>query len=161
MLEIERKFLVLSDQFKEDAISKSHLIQGFLNSDPARTVRVRIQRGIGFLTVKGPSSQDGTARFEWETKISEEEAKALLTHCERGIIEKIRYEIPLGDHTFEVDEFLGENLGLVVAEIELKTANESYQTPTWLGKEVTGITRYYNSQLCNHPYKNWKHETNS
>jgi CYTH domain-containing protein len=155
MIEIERKFLVISDVFKTEAIRKSHIIQGFLNSDKERTVRIRLKDDHGFLTVKGLSDDGGISRFEWETKISKTEAEALLKLCEKGVIDKIRYEIPVGNHLFEVDEFFGDNEGLVIAEIELNDTEESFENPNWLGKEVTGINRYYNSQLSKQPFNTW------
>jgi len=109
----------------------------------------------GFLTVKGASNDSGTTRFEWETEISPSEATNLIDLCEDGILEKTRFEVPLGNHIYEVDEFLGENKGLVVAEVELKHEDEVFEKPVWLGKEVTGQKRYYNSQLSKNPYKKW------
>lgn len=155
MIEIERKFLVTSDVFKKEAIRKSHMIQGFLNSDKERTVRIRLKDDAGFLTVKGLSDDGGLSRFEWETNISKTEAEALLKLCEKGVIEKIRYEIPVGNHVFEVDEFFGDNEGLIIAEIELTDVNETFQKPNWLGEEVTGKNRYYNSQLSKQPFNTW------
>jgi CYTH domain-containing protein len=156
MLEIERKFLVTSDAFKQAAFKKTRIVQGFLNTHPERTVRVRIKGEQGFLTVKGVSNKTGTTRSEWETEISTEDAKQLLNQCEPGIIDKTRYEIKAGNHVFEVDEFLGENEGLIVAEVELNSENEVFEKPLWLGKEVTGELKYYNSQLSLNPFKNWK-----
>lgn len=156
MIEIERKFLVLSGGFKSDAQRKTRIIQGFLNTDKERTVRVRLKGEIGFLTVKGPSSTDGVSRFEWETEISKTETEALLKLCETGMIEKVRYEVQSGNHLFEVDEFLGDNEGLIVAEVELNHVSEVFKKPQWLGTEVTGQTKYYNSQLSIQPYKTWK-----
>lgn len=155
MVEIERKFLVKSEQFKKQASSKSRIVQGFLNTHPERTVRVRIKGGSGFLTVKGKSNDSGTSRFEWEKLIGLEEAESLLILCEDGVLEKTRYEIPLGKHAYEVDEFHGENQGLIVAEIELMNENEDFERPEWLGDEVTGDIKYYNSRLSKQPYKNW------
>ena len=155
MIEIERKFLVLSEDFKKEAFISTRIIQGFLNTDPLRTVRVRLKGEKGFITVKGISNESGTSRLEWEKEISEEEAKSLLAICETGVIEKIRYEITNGIHIFEVDEFLADNKGLVIAEIELSSENEAFEKPVWLGKEVTGIIKYYNSLLSQNPYKNW------
>ena len=155
MLEIERKFLVTSDAFKQQAFAKNHIAQGYLNSDPERTVRVRIKGESGFLTIKGKGNETGTTRLEWETELSLMEAKPLLAICEPGTIDKIRYEIKSGKHVIEVDEFLGENEGLVLAEIELKDENESYEKPDWLGKEVTNDERYYNAYLSKNPFKNW------
>ena len=158
MQEIERKFLVNNLKFKEEAINSFEIAQGFLNTHPERTVRVRIKGDKGFLTVKGKSNASGTSRFEWETEISITEAKELLQLCEEGIIEKIRYHIPKGNHLFEVDEFFGDNSGLIIAEVELNHEDEAFEKPSWLGNEVTGQTQYYNSQLSKKPYKNWHHE---
>lgn len=155
MLEIERKYLVNSEVFKQEAFKQTRILQGFLNTHPERTVRVRIKGDQGFLTVKGISNKSGTIRSEWETEISTEEAELLLNLCEPGIIEKTRYEIKDGNHIFEVDVFSGENEGLIVAEVELKSENEVFQKPVWLGKEVTGDLKYYNSQLSKNPFKNW------
>ncbi|MCB0456830.1 MAG: CYTH domain-containing protein [Flavobacteriaceae bacterium] len=155
MTEIERKFLITSEDFKKEATSKAYIVQGFLNSDPERTVRVRLKNDKGFLTVKGKSSEDGTTRFEWETEISEKEAKKLLEICEKGVVEKYRYEVPYKGNLFEVDEFLGDNEGLVIAEIELNEVLQNFAKPSWLGKEVTGNAKYYNSQISKNPYKNW------
>lgn len=155
MIEIERKFLVVSDDFKSEAFKKTRLVQGYLNSHKERAVRVRLKGDLGFLTVKGPSSKNGLTRFEWEKEISANEAKELLNLCESGIIDKIRYEVKLKNHIFEIDEFFGDNEGLVVAEVELKDENETFEKPTWLGKEVTGDPRYYNAQLSKQPFKTW------
>lgn len=155
MLEIERKFLVTSTDYKKEAKEQNRIVQGFLNTDPERTVRVRICGNVAFLTVKGISNASGTTRSEWETQISVSDAENLLSLCEKGIIEKIRYKISVGKHTFEVDEFLGENKGLIVAEVELIFEDEVFEKPNWLGKEVTGEKKYYNSQLSKSPFKNW------
>ena len=155
MIEIERKFLIVSDKYKEQAYKKTRIVQGFLNTHKERTVRVRIKGKEAYITIKGISNKEGTSRFEWEKKIAVEEAEQLIELCEPNLIEKIRYEIKVGNHIFEVDEFSAENKGLIVAEIELSEENESFDKPDWLGKEVTGDIRYYNSQLCIVPYKNW------
>ena len=155
LIEIERKFLVDSLDFKTEAVKSTRISQGYLNSNPARTVRIRIYGSEAFITIKGASDKTGTTRFEWEKAIAVKEAEALLELCEQGIIDKMRYEIPRGNHIFEVDEFFGANEGLLVAEIELKDANEKFEIPEWLGKEVTGEIRYYNSQLSIHPFINW------
>lgn len=155
MIEIERKFLVTSNTFKTDAFSQNKIAQGYLSSVPERTVRVRIKGGKGFVTVKGISSDSGMSRFEWEKEIATDEAENLLKLCEKGIIDKTRFNIKVGNHTFEVDEFHGENEGLVIAEIELNSENEVFERPNWLGEEVTNDKRYYNSYLSNHPFKNW------
>ena len=154
-LEIERKFLVKSDAYKQEANHQTRIVQGFLNTHPERTVRVRIKGDKAFLTVKGMSNASGTTRFEWEKEIAVPEAINLIDLCEDVILEKIRYNVPCGGHVFEVDEFLGENKGLVVAEIELKHEDEPYEKPIWLSKEVTGEVQYYNSQLSKNPFKAW------
>lgn len=155
MQEIERKFLVLSDAFKALAITQNRIVQGYLNSDPERTVRVRIKGNKGFLTIKGKGNASGTTRLEWEKEIPVSDAELLLPLCEKGMIDKIRYEVPVGKHVYEVDVFSGDNNGLIVAEIELNTEEELFEKPSWLGKEVTGEERYYNAFLSNSPYKNW------
>lgn len=156
MLEIERKFLVIIDVYKKDAFKQTRIVQGFLNTHPERTVRVRIKGDQGFLTIKGISNQSGTIRSEWEKEISVTDAEELLKLCEPGIIDKTRYEIKVGKHIFEVDEFSGENEGLMVAEVELNSEDELFEKPVWLGKEVTGEVKYYNSQLSLNPFKKWK-----
>ena len=156
MIEIERKFLVKSKAFKAESFKNTRIIQGFLNTHKDRTVRVRLKGENGFLTVKGVSSKNGLSRFEWEKEISNLEAEALLKLCEPTIIDKVRYEVKVKNHIFEVDEFSGENEGLIIAEIELNSENETFDKPDWLGKEVTGDIRYYNSQLSKNPFKNWK-----
>jgi len=155
MLEIERKFLVTSEAFKTLAFAKNHIAQGYLNSHPERTVRIRIKGESGFLTIKGKGNETGMSRFEWETEISLMEAKPLLALCEKGIIEKVRYEVASGKHVFEVDVFSGDNEGLIVAEIELSSETEVFEKPEWLGIEVTNDTRYYNAALSQNPFKNW------
>ena len=155
MIEIERKFLVKSNLYKQEAFKSTRIIQGFLNTHKERTVRIRLKGSKGFITVKGLSVNDGLSRFEWEREINQEEAEALLKLCEPGIIDKMRFEIKVGNHTFEVDEFYGENDGLVIAEVELSTENETFKEPIWLGEEVTGNIKYYNSQLSKQPFKTW------
>ena len=155
MIEIERKFLIVSDKYKELAYNNTRILQVFLNTHKERTVRVRITGEKAFITIKGISNSEGTTRFEWEKEISLKEAGQLIELCEPNLIEKIRYEIKVGNHIFEVDEFSAENEGLIIAEIELSEENESFEKPDWLGKEVTGEIRYYNSQLSRVPYKNW------
>ncbi|NER17237.1 CYTH domain-containing protein [Spongiivirga citrea] len=154
-LEIERKFLVNSEAFIKEASSKVRIVQGFLTKDPNRVVRIRIKGDEGFITIKGISNENGTTRFEWEKKIPINDAESLLKLCLPGIIDKTRYEIPIWKHLYEVDVFEGDNEGLVIAEVELENENDSFQKPKWLGKEVTGDSKYYNSQLSEHPYKNW------
>jgi len=158
MIEIERKFLVKSEAFKTAAFRKTRISQGFLNTDKKRTVRIRLKGEIGFITVKGQSSKNGLSRFEWEKEIPKDEAEALLNLCEPAIIDKTRYEVKIGTHIYEVDEFYGDNSGLIVAEIELNSENETYIKPSWLGEEVTGDIKYYNSQLSKAPFASWKKE---
>lgn len=153
--EIERKFLVDGD-FKKEAVECIHIAQGYLSSVPERTVRVRIKGDRGFLTVKGAAGDSGVSRFEWEMEIPVAEAEKLLELCEPGIIDKERFIVPAGSHLFEVDLFHGENEGLVVAEIELMAEDERFEKPSWLGREVTGERRYYNSILTKHPYGKWR-----
>lgn len=156
MIEIERKFLVTSNAYKEISFKSTRITQGFLNTNKERTVRVRTKGNQGFLTIKGKSNDSGVSRFEWETEISKTEAESLLELCEKGIIDKIRHEVKAGNHIFEVDEFFGDNQGLIIAEVELNSENESFEKPDWLGKEVTGQIQYYNSQLSKQPYIKWK-----
>lgn len=155
MLEIERKFLVTSDSYKKEAFSKKRIIQGYLSSNPERTVRVRIKENKAYLTIKGSSNASGMSRFEWEKEIAVDEAKNLLLLCEKGVIDKTRFEVKVGVHTYEVDEFYGENKGLEMAEIELKSETEEFEKPDWLGIEVTNDKRYYNSYLSKNPFQNW------
>jgi adenylate cyclase len=155
MVEIERKFLVASNEYLKSFTKQNRIVQGYLSSDPKRTVRVRLKDGNGYLTIKGESNESGLTRFEWEKEISYSDAENLLSLCEKGVIDKIRYEVIVGVHVYEVDVFAKENEGLVIAEIELKDENESFEKPIWLGEEVTGDIRYYNSHLSTSPYKNW------
>lgn len=154
-LEIERKFLVTSTAYRELAASSSRITQGYLCAD-VNTVRVRIRGSKGYITIKGPSDLAGLSRYEWEKEIPLNEAEDLLRLCKKDmVIDKVRYLVPFGGHTFEVDEFLGENEGLVVAEVELSSPDEPFVKPDFLGNEVTGDRRYYNSHLCGLPFKAW------
>ncbi len=155
MIEIERKYLVTSLDFKNDYFAKNEIAQGYLSSNPERTVRIRIKGTKGYLTIKGIGNESGISRFEWEKEIELNEAKQLLILCEKGVIEKTRYEVKSGNHTIEIDEFHGDNIGLIIAEIELEDENESIEKPHWLGNEVTNDERYYNSYLSLNPFKNW------
>jgi len=155
MIEIERKFLVKSDEFKTQAFTQNKIAQGYLSSLPERTVRIRIKGNKGFITIKGIGQQGGMSRFEWENEIPLDEAVQLLTLCEKGKIEKTRFEIKSGSHIFEVDEFYGENEGLIMAEIELKSETDLFEKPEWLGEEVTNDERYYNAYLSKNPFKDW------
>jgi adenylate cyclase len=155
MLEIERKFLVTSAAFKEVAQKATRITQGYLSTDPERTVRVRIKGEKGFLTIKGKSNDSGTTRVEVEEEIAVDKAQTLLSLCLPEVIDKTRYEYTVGNHTWEIDEFYGDNEGLTVAEIELNAEKEDFTTPEWIGQEVTGDNKYYNSQLSKNPFKNW------
>lgn len=153
--EIERKFLVTGD-FKPLAHASSHIVQGYISSARGRTVRVRIRDEKAYLTIKGPSNATGTSRFEWEKEILPEEARELMKLCEPGLIDKRRYMVRSSSgHLFEVDEFYGENQGLVMAEVELQAEDEPFEKPPFIGKEVTGDIRYYNSHLMKHPFTTW------
>ncbi|MGB0891664.1 MAG: CYTH domain-containing protein [Flavobacteriaceae bacterium] len=154
-VEIERKFLVKNDDFKNESHAQKNIKQGYLNSDKNRTVRIRISNDNAFITIKGKSNSSGTTRFEWEEKIKEQDAENLLLLCESSIIDKTRYLVTVNNHTFEVDEFYGNNKGLVIAEVELTSENENFSKPSWLGKEVTGNIKYYNSSISKHPFKDW------
>ncbi len=153
--EIERKFLVIGEAWRTAACRQCRMVQGYLTATPTCTVRVRIAATQAFLTIKGPVSADGVSREEWEKEISVAEAEALLPLCRSGLIEKIRHYVPVGSHTFEVDEFFGLNRGLIVAEVELVAPDEPYSRPEWLGEEVTGQSRYYNAMLVRNPFTLW------
>ena len=153
--EIERKFLVEDDSYKQMASSSSRIVQGYICRTSGRTVRVRIRGGKGYLTIKGPSLDGGISRYEWEHEIPVDEARELMQLCESGVIDKVRYLVPFEGHIFEVDEFFGDNEGLVMAEVELEAVDEAFERPPFLGKEVTGDRRYCNSCLTEHPFKEW------
>ena len=157
LVEIERKFLVEGD-YKAHAISHTHIAQGYLCADGKRTVRVRLRDDRGYLTVKGPSLDGGLSRFEWEKEITADEARLLLALCLPGAVEKVRWLVPAGELTYEVDEFLGANTGLTVAEIELPAIDAPFERPEWLGREVTGHRRYYNAALTARPFCEWTPE---
>ena len=155
-VEIERKFLLAGDEWR--SLGEPVLLrQGYLCADPMRTVRVRIEGGQGVLTIKSKSV--GATRGEWEYPIPLDEAAELLDRlCEPPLIEKYRSRIVVGAHTWEVDEFLGANAGLVVAEIELPLEDAVFDKPDWIGQEVTGDKRYYNSSLIRFPYSQWTNQ---
>lgn len=153
--EIERKFKVKNDAYKAEAVKVVRITQGYLSSVPERTVRIRLKDEEAFITIKGATNDRGTTRFEWEKSISVSEALQLLSLCEKGVIDKRRYIVPVGKYTFEVDEFYGDNEGLVMAEIELPDENATFTKPDWLGEEVTGDGRYYNAMLVKKPFKHW------
>ena len=152
--ETERKFLVKGD-FKPFVSKQTRIVQGYISSVPERTVRVRIKGDKGYITIKGIGNDSGASRFEWEKELPISEIEDLLKISEPGVIDKTRYLVKAGPHTFEVDEFFGDNQGLVLAEIELGSETEAFEKPAWLGEEVTGDTRYYNSMLMKNPFKRW------
>lgn len=160
-LEIERKFLVTTDAFKQVSQSKKYIKQGFLNSDANRVVRVRIIDKNAYLTIKGKSNNSGTSRFEWEKEISVSDAQELFLLCEEGIIEKTRYFHNYKNQIIEIDVFLGDNEGLIVAEVELKHENDHFEKPNYFGKEVTGEKKYYNAVLSKNPFKHWHKKTSN
>lgn len=153
-IEIERKFLVKAN-FKSQFETKNDIKQGYISTDPKKTVRVRIKNAKGYLTIKGLSSESGMSRFEWEKEITYKDAMDLLNLCDKPIIEKTRFNIPYNGYVIEVDEFYGENEGLVIAEIELNTENDKINLPEFIGKEVTNNPKYYNSYLSKHPFSKW------
>ena len=151
--EIERKFRVANDDWRAMATSSSSLKQGYLSSSAEATVRVRLEDNLGTVTIK--SKTNGITRNEFEYAIPAQEAKELLMLCSGPLIEKIRYRIPQENHTWEIDVFEGDNDGLIIAEIELTSEDDYFAKPQWLGEEVSGDSRYYNSNLATHPYVNW------
>ena len=155
--EIERKFLV-KDDYKTEIFESTRIIQGYLNSAPERTVRVRVRGDKAYITVKSLGNNSGVSRFEWEIEIPLEEAQELLKLCEPGVIDKTRHLVKNtdGKHVWEVDEFHGNNEGLTIAEVELSSEDETFDMPIWLGEEVTGEVKYFNSMLMKSPYKSWK-----
>lgn len=153
-IETERKFLVLDDGYKSQAVEFHRIRQGYIAHDSGRSVRVRIRDGQGFLTIKGPFIGE-VGRPEWEKVITLEEAEDLFLLCKPGRVDKTRWIVPAGDRSFEVDEFHGENEGLVLAEIELSDADETFEKPAWLGREVTDDERYYNGYLARNPFTRW------
>ncbi len=157
-MEIERKFLVKDNSYKRLAYASDRIRQGYICSSHGRTVRVRVRGCRAFLTIKGPSADGGLSRYEFEKEITPDEAEQLFLLCEPGVIDKTRYLVRSGNHTFEVDEFYGDNEGLVMAEVELSAPDEPYEKPDFIGKEVTGDRRYYNSHLRQYPYKEWKED---
>ena len=154
-VEIERKFLVKNNSFKQESFAEKSMKQGDLNSNKNRTVRSRITDDKAFITGKGNSKSTGVSRFEWEKEIDKLEAEELLLLCETTIIEKNRFYVKSHQHVYEIDEFFGDNYGLIIAEVELKNEDEAYTKPLWLGEEVTGRKKYYNSKLSKNPFKDW------
>ncbi len=160
-LEIERKFLVRNDDYKRQAFSSSRISQGYICSGHGRTVRVRIRDDRGYLTIKGPSDEAGLRRYEFEKEITLDEAHQLMQLCEPGAIDKTRYLVKNGAHTFEVDEFYGDNTGLVIAEVELQSEDEPFEKPAFIGREVTGDRRFYNAHLTKYPFCAWSEQERS
>jgi CYTH domain-containing protein len=152
--EIERKFLVKGD-YKPQSFERFSVRQGYLSLSGISAIRVRIKGGKAFITVKSALTEGKIKRHEWEYEIPVEDAAEMLLLCESAVVEKTRHLVDYGGHLFEVDEFSGDNEGLVIAEIELEDENEPFDRPEWLGDEVTGTARYYNSYLSRHPYKEW------
>ncbi len=156
-IEKERKFLVRNSTYKKYAKEQTRIVQGYISTDPERSVRIRIRDNRGYITIKGKTTgSSGISRPEWEKEIDPGEAGQLLGLCKPYLVEKIRYIVPAGQHIFEVDEFLGDNHGLIVAEIEIEHEDEGFEKPSWLGEEVSGVSRYYNAALSSHPYNLWK-----
>jgi CYTH domain-containing protein len=154
-IETERKYLVINDSFKNEATASFAIAQGYISTDPDRTVRIRLKGNDAFITIKGKSSDDGLSRYEWEKSITKEEFDELIQLCLPGTIQKTRYLVPWGKYIIEVDEFIDLNSGLVIAEIELDLDDIIGDLPTWIGQEVTGDAKYYNSQLMIRPYSQW------
>ena len=153
--EIERKFLITSNSFKQNISSKYNIVQGYLSTDPSRSVRLRISNSKGYLTIKGRASKNGLSRLEWEKELPIKEANELIALCLPNKIIKTRYKVNYKGHIFDIDIFKGMNEGLNIAEIELNSEEDTFEKPKWLGKEITGIKKYYNSQLCQNPFTKW------
>ncbi len=153
-IEIERKFLLKNEEWRLEVSSKTIIKQGYLNSDKERTVRIRVRNDKGFLTIKGENTN--ATRQEYEYEIPVPDAESLLLLCQKPIIEKVRYLVPRGGKTWEIDDFGGDNLGLILAEIELESEEEQIEIPSWIGTEVTHDTRYFNSSLISHPYSKFE-----
>lgn len=154
-IEIERKFIVVNDSYKARAYRSDRIAQGYLCREGGNSARVRVRGDKGYITIKGPSLDGGLSRYEWEREIPASEALELLKICHGAIIDKIRHLVRCGEHIFEVDEFFGDNEGLVIAEVELNHPDEQFEKPDFIGEEVTGDKRYYNSRLTRFPYKSW------
>lgn len=154
MQEIERKYLIDNESWREDVVRSMRIAQGYLCSRRV-TARVRICNDRGILTIKGKSRDGGLSRFEWEREIPREVAEHLLQRC-KGVVDKVRHIIEYEGHTFEVDEFKGDNEGLIIAEVELSSRNETVALPSWCGDEVTGVRCFYNSFLSKHPFCTWR-----
>ena len=154
-MEIERKFLVKNNAFADKAFRQRRIVQGYICSDAERSVRVRICEDEAFLTIKSATNERGWSRYEFEQPAPMNDAEELIRLCLPGLIEKVRYYVEFDGHTWEVDVFHGENEGLIVAEIELVSEEETFTLPDWVGQEVSGDPKYYNSMLAKHPYTKW------
>lgn len=154
-IETERKFLVRNASYKTQSVGMTRMTQGYICRDSGKTVRIRIAGEHAWITIKGASSANGTSRYEWEEEIPSNEAEELMKLCSDGIIDKTRHIVMYEGHKFEIDEFHGNNSGLTIAEIELENEAEPFGKPEWLGEEVTGDCRYYNSMLVSHPFSEW------
>ena len=154
-MEIERKFLVTNNSFMNESFRNRRIIQGYLCSDAERTIRIRINEDKAFLTIKSASNERGWSRYEFEQPVPVSDANELLKLCLPDLIEKVRYDIKFGDHTWEVDVFQGENKGLIIAEIELTSEDETFDLPGWVGQEVSGNAGYYNAMLAKKPFSTW------
>ena len=155
-MEIERKFIVKNNAYVEKAFRKRRIVQGYICSDAERSVRVRICEDEAFLTIKSATNKRGWSRYEFEQPLQMNDANELIKLCQPGLIEKTRYDVKSGHHTWEVDVFQGENEGLVVAEIELASEDEVFKLPEWVGQEVSGEPKYYNMMLAMQPYTRWQ-----
>jgi CYTH domain-containing protein len=154
-IETERKFTVTGN-FGKDARNSTRITQGYLCADPGRTVRIRIAGDKAFLTIKGPSDEKLWSRYEFEQQIPLADGEELMKLCSSGVIDKVRHYVPVGNRMWEVDVFHGNNEGLIIAEIELKSEHETIEIPEWVGEEVTTDRRYYNAMLSKTPYSQWK-----
>lgn len=152
--EIEKKFLVSGD-FRPFVSKSEHISQAYLCRDAHRSVRIRIKEDKAYITIKGASSDDGLSRYEWEKEIEREEALDLFALCHEGVVSKIRHYIPHHQLTIELDEFLEDNAGLLLAEVELPSTDTPFEPPHYLGEEVTGQAKYYNAYLSQHPFGQW------
>jgi len=155
-IEIEKKYTVKDTEFLLKKYESEKIIQGYLSTDPERTVRVRVKGNRGFITIKGKSFSDGSSRFEWEKEIDVNEVLALLPLCLPGVINKTRYLVPYKNQLFEVDVFHDDNQGLVIAELELLSEQQKIDLPDWIDQDVTNDVRFYNAYIVNNPFKNWK-----
>lgn len=154
-MEIERKFLVKDHSFINEAFKKRRILQGYICSDAERSVRIRVYDDEAFLTIKSATNERGWSRYEFEQPVALKDAEELMKLCLPGQIDKVRHYVKVGGHIWEVDVFYGENEGLIVAEIELESEEETFELPLWAGQEVSGDAKYYNSMLTKNPFSAW------